>query len=223
MKAPEDQIGISGGVASFVCQATGEPKPRITWMKKGKKVSSQRFEVMTKKTNPNAQSPQNKNVVITLMLTGLNYPKIIIATWTSPGHYDTEPRAGVVLLAWCWKHTHRASFRMVTETYRHWPEWQITVRDSSDFLFPLWKLIGHLHNLLSTVKFRSGMPKCCWKVFQVMATASPPINALGRGTAKLSWRVNWLPCEPKSERKDEGKSRYQKCFWKRAQFSSYFK
>ncbi|XP_033008289.1 receptor-type tyrosine-protein phosphatase F isoform X21 [Lacerta agilis] len=46
MKTPEDQIGISGGVASFVCQAIGEPKPRITWMKKGKKVSSQRFEVI---------------------------------------------------------------------------------------------------------------------------------------------------------------------------------
>nr|XP_060629310.1 receptor-type tyrosine-protein phosphatase F isoform X12 [Anolis sagrei ordinatus] len=46
MKTPEDQIGISGGVASFVCQATGDPKPRITWMKKGKKVSSQRFEVI---------------------------------------------------------------------------------------------------------------------------------------------------------------------------------
>ncbi|XP_061879850.1 receptor-type tyrosine-protein phosphatase F isoform X6 [Entelurus aequoreus] len=44
--SPEDQTGISGGVASFVCQATGEPKPRITWMKKGKKVSSQRFEVI---------------------------------------------------------------------------------------------------------------------------------------------------------------------------------
>ncbi|XP_051996644.1 receptor-type tyrosine-protein phosphatase F-like isoform X2 [Xyrauchen texanus] len=43
---PEDQTGISGGVASFVCQAVGEPKPRITWMKKGKKVSSQRFEVI---------------------------------------------------------------------------------------------------------------------------------------------------------------------------------
>ena len=28
-----------------MCQATGDPKPRITWMKKGKKVSSQRFEV----------------------------------------------------------------------------------------------------------------------------------------------------------------------------------
>ncbi|XP_047445262.1 receptor-type tyrosine-protein phosphatase F isoform X17 [Mugil cephalus] len=46
VKSPEDQTGISGGVASFVCQATGEPKPRITWMKKGKKVSSQRFEVI---------------------------------------------------------------------------------------------------------------------------------------------------------------------------------
>lgn len=45
VKSPEDQTGISGGVASFVCQAVGEPKPRITWMKKGKKVSSQRFEV----------------------------------------------------------------------------------------------------------------------------------------------------------------------------------
>ncbi|XP_076838010.1 receptor-type tyrosine-protein phosphatase F isoform X5 [Brachyhypopomus gauderio] len=46
VKTPEDQTGISGGVASFVCQAVGEPKPRITWMKKGKKVSSQRFEVI---------------------------------------------------------------------------------------------------------------------------------------------------------------------------------
>ncbi|KAM9797060.1 protein tyrosine phosphatase receptor type Fa isoform 1-T1 [Syngnathus typhle] len=46
VKSPDDQTGISGGVASFVCQALGEPKPRITWMKKGKKVSSQRFEVI---------------------------------------------------------------------------------------------------------------------------------------------------------------------------------
>ncbi|XP_032884717.1 receptor-type tyrosine-protein phosphatase F isoform X9 [Amblyraja radiata] len=45
-RIPVDQIGISGGVASFVCQAVGEAKPRITWMKKGKKVSSQRFEVI---------------------------------------------------------------------------------------------------------------------------------------------------------------------------------
>lgn len=29
-----------------MCQAVGEAKPRITWMKKGKKVSSQRFEVI---------------------------------------------------------------------------------------------------------------------------------------------------------------------------------
>ncbi|XP_041647503.1 receptor-type tyrosine-protein phosphatase S-like isoform X4 [Cheilinus undulatus] len=46
IKSPDDQTGISGGVASFVCQAMGHPKPRITWMKKGKKVSSQRFEVI---------------------------------------------------------------------------------------------------------------------------------------------------------------------------------
>ncbi|XP_061538925.1 protein tyrosine phosphatase receptor type Fa isoform X1 [Phycodurus eques] len=46
VKSPDDLTGVSGGVASFVCQALGEPKPRITWMKKGKKVSSQRFEVI---------------------------------------------------------------------------------------------------------------------------------------------------------------------------------
>lgn len=45
IKEPRDQIGVSGGVASFVCQATGDPKPRVTWNKKGKKVNSQRFEV----------------------------------------------------------------------------------------------------------------------------------------------------------------------------------
>ncbi|XP_072295419.1 receptor-type tyrosine-protein phosphatase F-like [Eucyclogobius newberryi] len=45
-QAPQDQTGISGGVASFVCRVSGDPKPRITWMKKGKKVSSQRFEVI---------------------------------------------------------------------------------------------------------------------------------------------------------------------------------
>ncbi|XP_053098234.1 receptor-type tyrosine-protein phosphatase F [Pangasianodon hypophthalmus] len=43
IKTPEDQTGISSGVASFVCQAVGEPKPCITWMKK---VSSPRFEVI---------------------------------------------------------------------------------------------------------------------------------------------------------------------------------
>lgn len=45
IKEPKDQIGVSGGVASFVCQATGDPRPRVTWNKKGKKVNSQRFEV----------------------------------------------------------------------------------------------------------------------------------------------------------------------------------
>ncbi|XP_053559157.1 receptor-type tyrosine-protein phosphatase S isoform X6 [Bombina bombina] len=44
IKRPSDQIGVSGGVASFVCQATGDPKPRVSWNKKGKKVNSQRFE-----------------------------------------------------------------------------------------------------------------------------------------------------------------------------------
>ncbi|XP_027759449.1 receptor-type tyrosine-protein phosphatase S isoform X13 [Empidonax traillii] len=46
IKKPVDQIGVSGGVASFVCQATGDPKPRVTWNKKGKKVNSQRFETI---------------------------------------------------------------------------------------------------------------------------------------------------------------------------------
>uniref|UniRef100_A0A8C4Q4Q6 protein-tyrosine-phosphatase n=1 Tax=Eptatretus burgeri TaxID=7764 RepID=A0A8C4Q4Q6_EPTBU len=43
---PEDQTGVSGGVASFVCIANGDPRPHITWTKKGQKVSSQRFEVI---------------------------------------------------------------------------------------------------------------------------------------------------------------------------------
>uniref|UniRef100_A0A672HZM7 Receptor-type tyrosine-protein phosphatase delta n=1 Tax=Salarias fasciatus TaxID=181472 RepID=A0A672HZM7_SALFA len=33
-------------VASFVCQASGDPQPKIVWNKKGKKVSNQRFEVI---------------------------------------------------------------------------------------------------------------------------------------------------------------------------------
>lgn len=45
-KIPTDQIGVSGGVASFVCQATGNPKPVVYWNKKGKKVNSQRIEVV---------------------------------------------------------------------------------------------------------------------------------------------------------------------------------
>ncbi|XP_017277702.1 receptor-type tyrosine-protein phosphatase S isoform X3 [Kryptolebias marmoratus] len=44
-KSPTDQIGVSGGVASFVCQAIGNPKPVVYWNKKGKKVNSQRIEV----------------------------------------------------------------------------------------------------------------------------------------------------------------------------------
>ncbi|XP_041640623.1 protein tyrosine phosphatase receptor type Db isoform X11 [Cheilinus undulatus] len=45
-RTPEDQIGVQGGVASFVCQAAGDPQPKIVWNKKGKKVSNQRFEVI---------------------------------------------------------------------------------------------------------------------------------------------------------------------------------
>uniref|UniRef100_A0A671PA41 protein-tyrosine-phosphatase n=1 Tax=Sinocyclocheilus anshuiensis TaxID=1608454 RepID=A0A671PA41_9TELE len=36
-KIPADQIGVSGGVVSFVCQAAGDPKPQVFWNKKGKK------------------------------------------------------------------------------------------------------------------------------------------------------------------------------------------
>ncbi|XP_047662170.1 receptor-type tyrosine-protein phosphatase S isoform X3 [Tachysurus fulvidraco] len=46
-KIPTDQIGVSGGVVSFVCQATGDPKPQVIWNKKGKKVNSQRIEAKT--------------------------------------------------------------------------------------------------------------------------------------------------------------------------------
>uniref|UniRef100_A0A3P8WJQ6 protein-tyrosine-phosphatase n=1 Tax=Cynoglossus semilaevis TaxID=244447 RepID=A0A3P8WJQ6_CYNSE len=45
-KVPVDQTGVSGGVVSFVCQATGDPKPRVSWNKKGKKVNSQRIETI---------------------------------------------------------------------------------------------------------------------------------------------------------------------------------
>uniref|UniRef100_A0A8C7ZM92 Receptor-type tyrosine-protein phosphatase delta n=1 Tax=Oryzias sinensis TaxID=183150 RepID=A0A8C7ZM92_9TELE len=45
-RTPEDQTGVQGGVASFVCQAAGDPQPKIIWNKKGKKVSNQRFEVI---------------------------------------------------------------------------------------------------------------------------------------------------------------------------------
>uniref|UniRef100_A0A3P9IZ76 Protein tyrosine phosphatase receptor type D n=1 Tax=Oryzias latipes TaxID=8090 RepID=A0A3P9IZ76_ORYLA len=45
-RTPEDQTGVQGGVASFVCQAAGDPQPKIMWNKKGKRVSNQRFEVI---------------------------------------------------------------------------------------------------------------------------------------------------------------------------------
>ncbi|XP_052394554.1 receptor-type tyrosine-protein phosphatase S isoform X24 [Carassius gibelio] len=45
-KVPVDMIGVSGGVVSFVCQATGDPKPSVTWNKKGKRVNSQRIETI---------------------------------------------------------------------------------------------------------------------------------------------------------------------------------
>nr|XP_023685342.1 receptor-type tyrosine-protein phosphatase delta-like isoform X32 [Paramormyrops kingsleyae] len=46
LRTPTDQTGVQGGVASFICQATGDPTPKIVWNKKGKKVSNQRFEVV---------------------------------------------------------------------------------------------------------------------------------------------------------------------------------
>ncbi|XP_008414777.1 protein tyrosine phosphatase receptor type Db isoform X14 [Poecilia reticulata] len=45
-RTPQNQTGVQGGVASFVCQATGDPQPKIIWNKKGKKVTNQRFEVI---------------------------------------------------------------------------------------------------------------------------------------------------------------------------------
>ncbi|XP_059375013.1 receptor-type tyrosine-protein phosphatase delta-like isoform X30 [Carassius carassius] len=46
LRTPNDQTGVQGGVASFICQATGDPQPKIVWNKKGKRVSNQRFEVI---------------------------------------------------------------------------------------------------------------------------------------------------------------------------------
>ncbi|XP_051561169.1 receptor-type tyrosine-protein phosphatase S-like [Myxocyprinus asiaticus] len=45
-RTPTDQTGVQGGVASFVCQATGDPQPKVSWSRKGKKVINQRFEVI---------------------------------------------------------------------------------------------------------------------------------------------------------------------------------
>ncbi|XP_073763874.1 receptor-type tyrosine-protein phosphatase delta isoform X30 [Danio rerio] len=46
LRTPSDQTGVQGGVASFICQASGDPRPKIVWNKKGKRVSNQRFEVI---------------------------------------------------------------------------------------------------------------------------------------------------------------------------------
>ncbi|XP_016108545.1 receptor-type tyrosine-protein phosphatase delta isoform X18 [Sinocyclocheilus grahami] len=46
LRTPNDQTGVQGGVASFICQASGDPRPKIVWNKKGKRVSNQRFEVI---------------------------------------------------------------------------------------------------------------------------------------------------------------------------------
>ncbi|KAI5628188.1 protein tyrosine phosphatase, receptor type, D isoform X17 [Silurus asotus] len=45
-RTPTDQTGVQGGVASFMCQATGDPQPRISWSRNGKKVTNQRFETI---------------------------------------------------------------------------------------------------------------------------------------------------------------------------------
>lgn len=58
-KVPVDQIGVSGGVVSFVCQAAGDPKPKVSWNKKGKKVNSQRIEVSPPAHKNTRQSSNN--------------------------------------------------------------------------------------------------------------------------------------------------------------------
>ncbi|KAF3852177.1 hypothetical protein F7725_005532 [Dissostichus mawsoni] len=35
-RTPEDQTGVQGGVSSFVCQAAGDPQPKIVWNRKAK-------------------------------------------------------------------------------------------------------------------------------------------------------------------------------------------
>ena len=49
-----------------MCQATGDPKPRVTWNKKGKKVNSQRFEVSwVEGRQPGASAPQSRSSSVT--------------------------------------------------------------------------------------------------------------------------------------------------------------
>ena len=38
-EAPKDQIVRAGGIAAFLCVATGDPTPHITWRKNGNKIS----------------------------------------------------------------------------------------------------------------------------------------------------------------------------------------
>lgn len=42
---PHDQTVASGGIASFVCTAVGNPKPQIEWRRNGKRVTTQRYAV----------------------------------------------------------------------------------------------------------------------------------------------------------------------------------
>ncbi|XP_070563070.1 LOW QUALITY PROTEIN: receptor-type tyrosine-protein phosphatase delta-like [Ptychodera flava] len=39
----ESQVGVAGGVTSFICEVTGDPKPEIVWFKNDKEASSQRY------------------------------------------------------------------------------------------------------------------------------------------------------------------------------------
>ncbi|XP_064477479.1 tyrosine-protein phosphatase Lar-like isoform X1 [Ornithodoros turicata] len=43
---PRDQTVVTGGVATFVCTAVGNPKPQIEWRKNGKRVSTNRYTVI---------------------------------------------------------------------------------------------------------------------------------------------------------------------------------
>ena len=38
---PRDQIGVTGGIISFFCRASGNPKPTFEWRKNGKRISGE--------------------------------------------------------------------------------------------------------------------------------------------------------------------------------------
>ncbi|XP_076814846.1 receptor-type tyrosine-protein phosphatase F-like isoform X2 [Clavelina lepadiformis] len=42
---PPSQTGLSKGIIALVCNATGNPRPRIEWLKDGKAVSTHRYEI----------------------------------------------------------------------------------------------------------------------------------------------------------------------------------